>query len=37
MNVKWRFAHFCTQAITHTVSDEVEVLYPTILKKTGMS
>ena len=35
--VKWRFAHFCTQAITYTVSDEVEVLHTTILNKTRMS
>ena len=38
MNVKWRFAHLCTQAITHAVSYEVEVLRTTMLKKkTGMS
>lgn len=35
MNVKWRFAHLCTQAITHAVSYEVEVLRTTMLKKNG--
>ena len=35
MNVKWRFAHPCTQAITHAVSCEVEVLRTTMLKKNG--
>ena len=35
MNVKWRFAHLCTQTIIHAVSYEVEVLHTTMLKENG--